>query len=70
MRRASILSALAVNAGFATFWADTIVDTLLREFSANVTFVDLAVLLVLGFIARLAAGLILALGRQQATAAR
>ncbi len=52
MQRASILSALAVIAGFATFWADTIVDTLLR-----------------GFIARLAAGLIIAPGRQQPTAA-
>lgn len=49
---------LIILAGMSIFWAYTVIDTLLREFSANVTFIDLAVLVVLGFIAGLAVGLI------------
>jgi hypothetical protein len=44
--------------GMSIFWAYTAIDTLLREFYTNVTFIDLAVLVILGFIAGLAVGLI------------
>ncbi len=49
---------LMILAIMSIFWAYTVMDTLLREFSANVTFVDLGVLVVLGFISGLAVGLI------------
>ena len=57
MKRYSV-SALVILALMTIFWAYTVMDTLLREFSADVTIVDLGVLVVLGFIAGLATGLI------------
>jgi hypothetical protein len=57
MRRYSF-PLLGFLAGMSIFWAYTAIDTLLREFYTNVTFIDLAVLVILGFIAGLAVGLI------------
>lgn len=57
MRRYSV-PVLSILAGISIFYAYTVVDTLLREFSATVTIVDLIVLVVLGFIAGVAVGLI------------
>ena len=44
---------------FTAFWAYTIIDTQLREFSSTVTFIDLAVLFILGFIGGIPAGIAL-----------
>jgi len=41
---------------FATFWAYSIASSLIREFAANVTYVDLGALFILGLIAGFALG--------------
>jgi hypothetical protein len=61
------VSALLILAVLTIFWAYTVMDTLLREFSADVTIVDLGVLVVLGFIAGLAFGLIPAARSREST---
>lgn len=63
MRR-ELISALLVVATGATFWAYTIASSLIREFSANTTFVDLAVLFLLGLITGGSLGLALWLSRK------
>jgi hypothetical protein len=63
MQRYSV-PALLILAIMSLFWAYTVIDLLLREFSAHVTFIDLAVLVVLGFIAGLAVGLTPAVWRR------
>jgi hypothetical protein len=61
-----INSSLFILSLFAAFWAYTIIDSLLREFSASVTFIDLAVLFVLGFIGGIPAGIgILSIARKK-----
>lgn len=57
MRRMApgLLAILAVMTGF---WAYAAIDTLLRDFSTEIQFLDLAVIFVLGLIAGLAVGLI------------
>jgi len=57
MRRYSV-SVLLILAVMSIFWAYTVIDTLLREFSANVTFIDLGTLVIFGFFTGLAVGLI------------
>jgi hypothetical protein len=64
MKRYSV-PALLILAGITAFWAYTVIDTILREFSTDVTFVDLGVLVILGFIAGLAIGLIPTAQRDQ-----
>jgi hypothetical protein len=64
MRR-EVTSGLLVVAAGATFWAYTIASSLIREFSANTTFTDLAVLFLLGFIAGSSLGLALWLNRRK-----
>jgi hypothetical protein len=54
---------LILVAILATFWAYTIADALIREFSANITLVDLGAIFVLGLIAGLALGLAMVLRR-------
>jgi len=49
MRRYSV-SVLLILAVMSIFWAYTVIDTLLREFSANVTFIDLGTLVIFGFL--------------------
>jgi hypothetical protein len=66
MKRYSV-PALLILAGITAFWAYTVIDTILREFSTDVTFVDLGVLVVLGFIAGLAVGLIPSARRSETT---
>jgi hypothetical protein len=43
-------STLLVVAMMSAFWAYTIVDSLIREFSKNITFIDLGAIFVLGLI--------------------
>jgi hypothetical protein len=40
----------------ATFWAYSIADSLIREFSGNVTYIDLGALFILGLISGFALG--------------
>ncbi len=62
-----VVAALYVLLGGALFWAYTIISTLIREFGGQVTVLDLAVLVVLGFIAGLALGLVIAFRRRERT---
>ncbi len=57
MKRYSV-SALATLAIFAAFWAYTVADTLVGKFAKSVTYIDLSVLFILGFISGLSLGLI------------
>jgi hypothetical protein len=50
-------AALVPLAIFAAFWAWTIGDTLIREFSIALTFIDVGALFALGFISGIALGL-------------
>jgi hypothetical protein len=63
MRRYTV-SGLLVVAIMSAFWAYTTVDTLLRKFSQEITWVDLGTIFVLGLISGGALGLALALGRK------
>jgi H+/Cl- antiporter ClcA len=57
MRRYSIPALLIVGV-MSIFWSYTVIETLLTEFSTNINIIDLGTLVVLGFIAGLALGLI------------
>jgi len=63
MQRASTAFLIALIVG-ATFWVYAIAATLIREFGKDVTFVDLGALFVLGVIAGIGRGLIVALRRR------
>jgi len=63
MRRYSV-SALLIVAVMSAFWAYTIVDTLIRKFSKEITWVDLGAIFVLGLISGGAFGLAWAFGRK------
>ena len=58
------ISGLLVVAIMAAFWAYTIIDSLIREFSKDVTWVDLGAIFVLGIISGGALGLAWAFGRK------
>lgn len=62
MQRYSI-AALITVATFSAFWTYMIIDALLREFSKDITFVDLGVLYILGLMTGLALGVALAIRR-------
>ena len=64
----SIISSLAILAIICAYLAYTVIDGLLREFSANITFIDLGVLYILGIISGIALGLIIAFGRKHPAA--
>lgn len=49
-------SSLFILAGMATFWAYTIMDTLIRDFKLNVTVIDLVGIFILGLITGVALG--------------
>ena len=63
MNRSTAISALIIVAVFSAYWAYTIIGTLLRDFSQEMTFIDLGVLYVLGLITGLVLGLVLAIRR-------
>jgi hypothetical protein len=63
MRRYTV-SSLLIVAIMSVFWAYTIMDTLIRQFSKDITWVDLGAILVLGLIAGGAFGLAWALGQK------
>ena len=67
MRRHTV-SSLLILAIMSAFWAYTIVDTLLRKFSKEITWVDLGAVFVLGLISGGAFGLAWALGRKSPVA--
>jgi len=56
MRRYTV-SGLLLVATMSAFWAYTIVDTLIRRFSKEITWVDLGAIFVLGLISGGAFGL-------------
>jgi len=56
MRRYSV-SFLIMLAVSVAFWAYTIADTLIKELSKDVTFIDLGAIFILGLISGLAVGL-------------
>lgn len=58
----TVISTLIIGAILSTYWTYTIIDTLLREFSQAITFIDLGVLYVLGLITGLTLGIALAVG--------
>lgn len=59
---------LLVLAIMSAFWAYVIMDQLIREFSKQVTYVDLGAIFFLGLISGIALGLALALRRSQSSA--
>jgi len=63
MRRYTV-SGLLIVAIMSAFWAYTIVDTLIRKFSKEITWVDLGVIFVLGLISGGTLGLAWAFGRK------
>ena len=52
----------------AAFWAYTIIDSLIRELSKDVTYIDLGAIFVLGLISGIALGLTFAFRREQSGA--
>jgi hypothetical protein len=58
MRRMTAVPSLLILAIMCAYWAYVAISTLFRDFSANVTVIDLMVLFILGFIAGIAVGLI------------
>jgi hypothetical protein len=61
---------LLIVAITAAFWAYTIMDSLIREFSKDVTYIDLGSIFILGLISGLALGLTIGLGRRKSPEAR
>ena len=61
------VSILIIAAVTSAFWAYTIMSTLIREFSINITYIDLGSIFVLGLISGIALGLAIALRRKQST---
>ena len=61
MRRYTV-SGLLIVAIMSLYWAYTIIDTLIRKFSKEITWVDLGAVFVLGLISGGAFGLAWALG--------
>jgi hypothetical protein len=59
---------LFIVAIMSAFWAYTIIDSLIREFSKDVTYIDLGVIFVLGLISGIALGLAFAFRRKQSDA--
>ena len=53
---------------FAAFWAYSIASSLIRQFAANVTYIDLGTLFVLGLIAGFALGQMVSYRRKAASA--
>jgi hypothetical protein len=49
---------------FCLFWAYTIADGLLNEFSGSLTWIDLGVLFILGFVAGIGVGIALLVPRK------
>ena len=62
------ISGLLIVAIMAAFWAYMIVDSLIREFSKDVTYIDLGSIFVLGLISGAALGLAFAFRRERADA--
>ena len=62
------ISGLLILVIMSAYWAYTIVDTLLRRFSQEITWVDLGAIFVLGFISGGTFGLVWALGRKSPVA--
>ena len=59
-----LISGFIVVAIMAAFWAYTIADSLITEFSGNVTYIDLGALFILGLISGFALGQIFVLYRR------
>jgi hypothetical protein len=59
---------LLIVAIMAAFWAYTIIDSLIREFSKDVTYIDLGAIFVLGLISGIALVLDFAFRRKQSDA--
>lgn len=59
---------LALVAAMAAFWAYSVIDTLIRQFSGTVNYVDLVVIFVLGLISGISLGLAFALRRDRSMA--
>ena len=62
------VSGLLIVAIMSLFWAYTIIDTLIRKFSKEITWVDLGAIFVLGLISGGAFGLAWAFGRKSTKA--
>ena len=62
------VSGLLIVAIMSAFWAYTIVNTLIRKFSKEITWIDLGAIFVLGLISGGAFGLAWAFGRKSTTA--
>ena len=62
MKRYSVPALISVSI-FGAFWAYMIADTLIREMSKDVTFIDLGSIYILGLISGITAGLALMLGK-------
>lgn len=62
------ISSLFIVAIMAAFWAYTIIDSLIREFSKGVIYIDLGSIFVLGLISGIALGLVCAFRREPSDA--
>jgi hypothetical protein len=58
------ISSLLIVAVMSTFWAYTIMDTILRKFSKDVTYIDLGAIYFLGLLSGITLGLVLAFRRK------
>jgi hypothetical protein len=58
------ISALILAAIMAAFWAYTIMDSLIKEFSKDITYIDLGSIFALGLITGVALGLAFAFWRK------
>jgi hypothetical protein len=59
------VSFLLIGAVMSAFWGYTIIHTLIRKFSKDITYVDLGAIFVLGLISGLFLGLALMFRRKQ-----
>jgi hypothetical protein len=62
----SQVSALVLVAVITAYWAYTMIDSLLREFSNEITFIDLGAIYIMGLISGIMLGMILAFSRKKA----
>jgi hypothetical protein len=56
-------SGLLIVAIMSAYWAYTIIDSLIREFSKNITYIDLGAIFILGLISGVTLGLALVFRR-------
>jgi nitrogen fixation/metabolism regulation signal transduction histidine kinase len=62
-----LISTLLIVAIMAAFWVYTVIDSLIRQFSQEITYLDLSVIFILGMITVAALGVTLAHKRNRSS---